>query len=110
MIKYLSKATALILMCLTAPAALAQTWPVRLVRYVVPFQPAGATDILARFVADKLSPALGQQVIVDNRPGAAGNVGTDFVAKSAPDGYTILMLTVAQTISETLYTKLPFSL
>jgi tripartite-type tricarboxylate transporter receptor subunit TctC len=106
----LSKVTALILLGLAAPAALAQAWPAKPVRYIVPFPPAGATDILARFVADKLSPALGQQVIVENRPGAAGNLGTDFVAKSAPDGYTMLMLTVAQTISETLYTKLPFSL
>ncbi len=110
MIKHISRVTALVLLALTAPAALAQAWPVKPVRYIVPFPPAGATDILARNVADKLSPALGQQVVVENRPGAAGNLGTDFVAKSAPDGYTILMLTVAQTISETLYTKLPFSL
>ena len=110
MSKRIFSLTAGALLSLTATAALAQAWPVKPVRYIVPFPPAGATDILARNVADRLSPALGQQVVVENRPGAAGNVGTDFVAKSAPDGYTILMLTVAQTISETLYTKLPFSL
>ena len=71
--------------------------------------PAGATDILARFIAEKLGPALKQPVVVDNRPGAAGAVGTELVAKSPPDGYTILMATVAQSISETLYTKQPFS-
>ncbi|MCX7962532.1 MAG: tripartite tricarboxylate transporter substrate binding protein [Burkholderiales bacterium] len=91
-------------------AALAQAWPAKPIRYIVPFPPAGATDILARIVADKLGPALGQSVVVENRPGAAGNVGTEFVAKSAPDGYTLLMVTVAQSISETLYPKLGYAL
>ncbi|MDW8469349.1 MAG: tripartite tricarboxylate transporter substrate binding protein [Burkholderiales bacterium] len=91
-------------------AALAQAWPSKPIRYIVPFPPAGATDILARIVADKLGPALGQSVVVENRPGAAGNVGTEFVAKSAPDGYTLLMVTVAQSISETLYPKLGYAL
>jgi tripartite-type tricarboxylate transporter receptor subunit TctC len=90
-------------------AAAGQAYPVKTIRYVVPFPPAGATDILARWVAEKISPALGQPVVVENRPGAAGGVGTDFVAKSAPDGYTILMATAAQSISETLYVKQPFS-
>ena len=92
------------------PLALqAQAWPARPIRYVVPFPPAGATDILARVVAEKLTGALGQSVVVENRPGAAGNVGTDFVVRAPADGYTLLMGTVAQTISETLYTKLSFS-
>ena len=97
------------LVCFAEPVA-AQGYPTKPIRYVVPFPPAGATDILARFVAEKLVPALGQQVVVENRAGAAGNVGMDYVAKSAPDGYTIVMCTAAQTINETLYTKLTFSL
>jgi len=110
MINYISRVAALAILSLAAPVALSQAWPTKPIRYVVAFTPAGATDILARFVGEKLSPVLGQPVVVENRPGAAGNVGTDYVAKSAPDGYTILMLTAAQAISESLYTKLPFSL
>ncbi len=98
------------LVAFLAAAAPAQTWPSKPVRYVVPFPPAGATDILARIIAEKLSGPLGQSVVVENRPGAAGNVGTEFVAKSAPDGYTILQLTVAQSISATLYEKLNYGL
>jgi len=90
--------------------ALAQGWPSRPIRYVVPFPPAGATDITARITADRITGPLGQPVIVENRPGAAGNVGTAMVAKAAPDGYTILQLTVAQSISQTLYTKLDYNL
>jgi tripartite-type tricarboxylate transporter receptor subunit TctC len=88
----------------------AQAWPAKPIRYIVPFPPGGATDILARIMADKLVPALGQPVVVENRPGAAGNVGTEFVAKAPPDGYTMLMVTVAQSISESLYTKLGYAL
>ncbi len=95
---------------LAATAAQAQTWPSKPVRYVVPLPPAGATDILARIMAEKLSGPFGQSVVVENRPGAAGNVGTEFVAKSPPDGYTILQLTVAQSISATLYEKLNYGL
>ena len=91
-------------------AAFAQAYPNKLVKYVVPFTAAGATDITARIVADKLGPILGQSFVVENRPGAAGNVGTEFVAKSAPDGYTALQLTVAQAISATLYAKLGYNL
>jgi tripartite-type tricarboxylate transporter receptor subunit TctC len=109
MINSIVRATALALLCLAAPAALAQAWPAKPIRFVVPFPPAGATDILARFIAEKLAPVLGQQVVIENRAGAAGAVGTELVAKSAPDGHTILMATAAQSISETLYTKQPFS-
>jgi len=90
------------------PAA-GQTYPSKTIRYVVPFPPAGATDILARWVAEKITPPLGHSVVVENRPGAAGGVGTELVAKSPPDGYTILMATAAQAVSETLYVKQPFS-
>src|SRR5262245_26925298 len=102
-------AAALVLAC-AAPLAVAQQYPTKPVRYVVPFPPAGATDILARFVAEKLVPALGQQVVVENRAGASGNIGMELVAKSPPDGYTIVMCTAAQFINETLYPKIPFSL
>jgi len=109
MLKSIARAAALTLMCLAAHPAFAQAWPSKPIRYVVPFPPAGATDILARIVAEKISPPLGQQVVVENRPGAAGNLGTELVARSAPDGYTVLMATAAQSINETLYTKLSFS-
>jgi tripartite-type tricarboxylate transporter receptor subunit TctC len=104
----LALALAVALVC--ASAAHAQTWPSKPIRYIVPFPPGGATDILARSMADKLGPALGQPVIVENRAGAAGNLGTELAAKAAPDGYTILMVTVAQSISETLYAKLGYNL
>jgi tripartite-type tricarboxylate transporter receptor subunit TctC len=70
-------------------------WPVRPVRFVVPFPPAGTTDITARIVAEKLIPRLGQQVIVENRAGATGNLGADHVARSEPDGYTFLVCTIS---------------
>ena len=105
----LSKIAIALVAALMPLIAAAQGYPTRVIRYVVPFPPAGATDILARWVAEKISPVLGQPVVVENRPGAAGGVGTELVAKSPPDGYTILMATAAQSISETLYVKQPFS-
>jgi tripartite-type tricarboxylate transporter receptor subunit TctC len=101
---------AIALTCGLPPTTHAQSWPSKPIRYIVPFPPGGATDILARSMADKLGPALGQPVIVENRAGAAGNIGTELAAKAAPDGYTILMVTVAQSISETLYAKLGYNL
>jgi len=101
--------SAVAVFCVVSGNAAAQAWPSRPIRYIVPFPPAGATDILARIAADKISGPLGQPVVVENRPGAAGNVGTELVVKAPADGYTILQATVAQSISETLYTNLPFS-
>ncbi|HJV62622.1 MAG TPA: tripartite tricarboxylate transporter substrate binding protein [Albitalea sp.] len=91
-------------------ALLAQErWPARPVRIVVPFAPGGTTDILARALAPELSRAFGQQFIVDNKPGAGGNVGANEVAKSAPDGYTLLMGTVGtHGINQSLYAKMPY--
>lgn len=92
----------------TLPSHAAQ-WPERPIRMLVGFAPGGGTDATARAIAPKLSASLGQQIIVDNRPGATGNIATDIVAKSSPDGYTILMGTIAAlAINPSLYDKLPF--
>jgi len=94
---------------LTSSPALAAEYPARPIRMVVGFAPGGGTDTTARAMAQKLTQALGQQIVVDNRPGAAGNIATDLVAKSNPDGYTILMGTIAAlAINPSLYGKLPF--
>jgi tripartite-type tricarboxylate transporter receptor subunit TctC len=84
-------------------------WPTKPVRIVVPFAPAGTTDILARALAPELSRAFGQPFVIDNKPGAGGNVGADQVAKASPDGYTLLMGTVGtHAINAALYPKMPF--
>ena len=84
-------------------------WPTKPVRIVVPFAPAGTTDILARSLAPELSKAFGQSFVIDNRAGAGGNIGADVIAKSAPDGYNLLMGTVGtQAINGALYPKMPF--
>jgi tripartite-type tricarboxylate transporter receptor subunit TctC len=87
----------------------AEAWPAKPIRLVVPFPAGGTTDILARSVAAELSKLKGWNVVVDNRPGAGGNIGTEMVAKSAPDGYTLLMGTVGtHGINQSLYSKLPY--
>jgi tripartite-type tricarboxylate transporter receptor subunit TctC len=91
-----------------AGGALAQTFPERPVRFIVPFTPGSATDALARILGQKLSESWGQQVVVDNRAGAGSVVGTGIAAKSAPDGYTLLMVSASHAVNATLYTKLPF--
>ncbi len=87
----------------------AQAYPVRPIRFIVPFAPGGSTDTLARTLSIKLGEALGQQVVVDNRAGGNGNIGTDLVAHAVPDGYTILLGYIANlAIGPSLYAKLPF--
>ena len=99
-----------LVVCACAGAVHAQgAWPVKPVRLVVPFPPGGAPDILARLVGQKLGSALGQSVVVDNKPGAGGAIGADTVAKAAADGYTLLMTTTStQSIHPSLYPNLPY--
>ncbi|MDB5810178.1 MAG: Tripartite-type tricarboxylate transporter, receptor component TctC [Betaproteobacteria bacterium] len=94
---------------LFATIAAAQTYPAKAVRMVVPFAAgAGSNDIMARLIAQKLTDAFGQQVVVDNRPGASGIIGTDIVAKAQPDGYTVLMMSLTYTVLPSLFSKLPY--
>jgi tripartite-type tricarboxylate transporter receptor subunit TctC len=95
-------------MAVVTAAAQAQTFPVRLIRIVVPLPPGGSNDLLARIAADRLTASLGQPAVVDNRPGASGNIGTEFVAKSAPDGHTLLMANTAHVINPSLFARLPY--
>jgi len=90
-------------------AAQAQAYPSKPVRFVVPYPPGGPLDAIARALADKMKDGLGQPVIIDNKPGAGGNIGADFVAKAPPDGYTIVLGAVAtHAINPALYAKMPY--
>jgi len=92
----------------SAAAQDAQSYPSKPIRFIVPYPPAGGTDVVARILADPLTTVLGQPIVIDNRGGAAGNLGTDLAAKAAPDGYTILFTLSSHTINPKLYDKLPF--
>ncbi|HKA41339.1 MAG TPA: tripartite tricarboxylate transporter substrate binding protein [Burkholderiales bacterium] len=85
-------------------------YPVKPLRLIVPFPPGGGTDTIARIVAVKLSDQLGQQVVLENRPGGGANIGAEVAAKSPPDGYTLLIATITNAIGQTLYSKLNFDL
>jgi len=103
---------ACLLAAMTMPALAAenaQSYPSKPIRLVVPFTPGGSTDILARVIGMKLTEAWGKQVVIDNRPGAGGNIGVDLVAKSLPDGYTLVMGHIGTFgVNPTLYPKLPY--
>jgi tripartite-type tricarboxylate transporter receptor subunit TctC len=83
-------------------------WPARPVRFILPFPPGGGTDILGRMIAERLSAALGQPVVTENRGGAGGNVGAEAAARSAPDGYTLVLVAPSLAISPTLYSKINY--
>lgn len=100
-------ATALVLL---AGSAFAQTspYPDKPIRFVVPYPPGGGTDVIARIVQDRLRAALGQPIVIDNRGGAGGSIGTEVVARSAPDGYTVLFTLSSHTINPAIFSKLSF--
>ncbi len=106
--KYLRYLSAAVLLPLGAMTAAAQTYPTKPVRLIVPFAPGGGTDTLARMVAQRLSETLGQSVVVDNRPAVDGIVGSETVAKAAPDGYTLILVSSSHAINPALRKSLPY--
>ena len=96
--------------CLGIATANAQGYPARAVRLIVPFPPGGGTDTMARVISPKLSELLGQQVVPENRGGAGANIGAEAAAKSAPDGYTVMLATITNAIGASLYTRLNYDL
>jgi tripartite-type tricarboxylate transporter receptor subunit TctC len=106
LVGYLRLATCAL--CLGYGCAVAQTYPERPVRIISPFPAGGSVDLVARLVAVKLTETLGQQVVVENRSGASGNIGTEVVARAAPDGYTLLVNTIPLVANGFLYSKLPY--
>ncbi|TSA41494.1 MAG: tripartite tricarboxylate transporter substrate binding protein [Betaproteobacteria bacterium] len=98
----------LVLIGIGAPCALAQNYPTHVIRLVVPSSPGAGSDFLARLLAQRLGEALGQQVVVENRPGASGIIGVDMVAKSAPDGYTLVLTQTSLAINPSMFKKLPY--
>jgi tripartite-type tricarboxylate transporter receptor subunit TctC len=107
---YATRITVFVLACAASAGTMAQQYPARPIRLVVGFAPGGSTDVTARILAERFSATLGQQVIVDNRSGAGGNIGADIVAKPNPDGYTVLMATTGvMAFNHYLYAKLSYS-
>src|SRR5688572_30525096 len=92
-----------------ATPAQAQTWPTQTIRLIVPFPAGGSNDVMARLIAPHLEKALGQTVLVDNRPAAAGQVGTEAVARATPDGHTLLLIASSHTVQPALNSKLPYN-
>jgi tripartite-type tricarboxylate transporter receptor subunit TctC len=109
MTRLVARLAAALLVTLVPPAAFAQAWPTKSVKMIVPFAAGGATDVVARLLAQKLTEEWGQSVVIENRVGAGGNIGGDAVAKSAPDGYTLLMASGAIVIAGPhMYKSLPY--
>ena len=108
MSRILSIVIGALLMMQAAAPVLAQAWPSRPIRMVVPFTAGGSTDLTARVLADNLRPVLGQSLVIDNRPGAAGTIAGDIVAKSTPNGYTFLVASATLLANQSLYKNLPY--
>jgi tripartite-type tricarboxylate transporter receptor subunit TctC len=106
--RFMKHATLLLGLLLAALSAAAQTYPTRAIKIVVPATPGGAIDLIARSLADKLTLSLGQPVLVENKPGASNNLGTDIVAKSAPDGYTLVIVASSHATNKHMFKSLPY--
>ncbi|MDH5534466.1 MAG: tripartite tricarboxylate transporter substrate binding protein [Betaproteobacteria bacterium] len=106
--QFVRVALALAVCAFGAGAAVAQSYPSKPIRFVLPFPPGGGTDILGRILAQKLSEEVGQPVVPENRPGAGGNVGTEYASRQPPDGYTIVICAPSIAISPSLYSKLNY--
>src|SRR5579859_3544269 len=102
------RALLIALAVLVGQAHAEEPWPSKPVRFILPFPPGGGTDILGRLIAENLSTRLGQPVVTENRGGAGGNVGAEAAARSAPDGYTIVLVAPSLAISPSLYKKLAY--
>ena len=109
MLRPLPQLAALFILAAVSTTASAQSYPTKPIRFLVPFGPGGVGDITARVVAQKIGASLGQQIVVDNRPGAGGIVASELVAKAAPDGYTVLLLNNAHAVSMSLFKSLPYN-
>jgi tripartite-type tricarboxylate transporter receptor subunit TctC len=109
-LRYTVQALACFSVCAVTQSAIAQAYPVRPIRLVVPFPPGGGADTLARIVGQQVAESVGQQVVIDNRAGAGGNLAGEIAARAAPDGYTLLQTTVGHAIAMSLYQKLQFDL
>jgi tripartite-type tricarboxylate transporter receptor subunit TctC len=108
MLRPLPQLAALFVLAAFSTTSSAQSYPTKPIRFLVPFGPGGVGDITARVVAQKIGASLGQQIVVDNRPGAGGIVASELVAKAAPDGYTVLLLNNAHAVSMSLFKSLPY--
>ena len=107
--KILARSLLVVALCTSSFAAVhAQTYPHKPVKLVVPFAPGGFTDVVARILGLRLSTAMGQQFVIENKSGAGSIIGTDFVAKSAPDGYTLVMVSTTHVISPWIYKNIPY--
>ena len=104
----ISRILFLLFLCFFMGNAVSQNYPAKPIRLIVPFPPGGSNDIVGRMIAAQLGDRLGQSVVVDNRGGAGGTIGTDMAAKAAPDGYTLLLISVAHAFNPAMYKKLPY--